>query len=301
MRRSRLAGLFLAFALFAGAGLYLLMPGDPAKGPARPIRVAMGQTVGEFIAANGLKEGPGGPGQYTLAIDKLRDNGSLYFTDVWVNVHYEDGDFSLELPPGRILVVGQTGGVITDFDATLYERPYPFAEADRRAREFIDRLLKSGWKAQSLFYPKDEMDSNSTNNRKYYARMTSEAGNTLYVQLMDLSRAPGFDTSIPGSAPVTPSDPTPRFVTRIEVTATDELRDMRSETVAARLFMLRHQKEDSPGLRIWLDDPAWTPDNAGMKQVDVPNPRWDPQKPATGRKTFMRWQMPDGTTEPAYR
>ena len=285
MKWFKLAGLF---SVIVGIGIFLLMPADPAKSPPRIIRIKLGQTVTDFMAANDLKEGPGGPREYTIDIDKHDDWMSFWFRDVWVAVHYEDGDFSLDLPPGRVLQVGQSGGVITDFDASLHAQPYPFAEADRLARAFIDKLLKSGWRAQSLFYPKNAEDNNSTSNRKYYATLISASGNKLKFLLTDLALDP----------PITPSDPTPRFQAHVEIRAPDELVRKRDDFLNARRFALTGRKMDRLGLRIWMDDPDWTPDKLGMKKVDVPNTSWNPEKPWLSRKIIQRWQMPDGTTEP---
>ncbi|GGF46267.1 hypothetical protein GCM10007301_02230 [Azorhizobium oxalatiphilum] len=301
MKRRTWLGLALAAAVLAGAGVYQALPSDPATGTARPIRLRLGETVGTFMTANELKEGPGGPRAYTIAVDRHRDDSTLFFTDVWVAVRFEDVAASFDLPPGRILMVGQSAGVVADFDTTLYDQPLPFPEADRRALALTDQLLKAGWQAETLFRPGDEMDSNSTNNRKVYATLTSVSGNRLQLSLTDLSRSPRFDPNLPGSAPVTPSDPTPRFLLRVAVYAPDALRDRLSELAAARRFALRGNGTDTPGLRLWMDAPDWTPEAAGMRQVDVPNPQWAPDRPASGRQTFRRWQMPDGTTEPTIR
>lgn len=300
MRARTWLAIGLAAVVVVAAGVYQALPSDPAKGQARPMRVRLGEPVSAFMAANGIAEGPGGSGSYSVAVDKMRDMSSIFFVDVWVAVHYEEGAFSIDLPPGRILVVGQMAGVVEDFDTTLYERPLPFPEADRRARALREQLLKAGWQAKSVFDPKDESDSNATSNAKYYATLTSAAGNELTIHMMDLSKAPRFDPNIPGSAPVTPADPTPRFLIRVSVTLADAQRDRLSELQSARRFALRGEKRE-PDLRLWMQDPGWTPEAAGMTEVDVPNPNYAPDKPASGRPVFRRWRMPDGTVEPAIR
>jgi len=296
---------YAVVALVAAAGVTVLIwaaiastRDDPARNAPRELRIGLGQTVGDFMTVNGLQEGPGGLGEYTVPVDKKFDADSFYFTDVWVAVYYEDGKFSLHLPPGRVLVVGQAAGVITDFQATLHAQPYPFEQADRMARDFIDARLQSGWHADSLFYPRHVEDSNSTRNRKVYAHMTDESGNALILMLTDLSRTPRFDANIPGSAPLTPADPTPRFLVQVQVWAPKALRDRRSDYVSARRFAASGAGKDRLSLRTWLDDPDWTPERLGMKQVDAQNPYWNPEKPWLNKRIVKRWQMPDGSTEP---
>ncbi|CAM5372344.1 hypothetical protein MAUB1S_06377 [Mycolicibacterium aubagnense] len=280
-------------------GLYVMLnpPDDPAKHPPRLIEIKLGQSVLDFMATNELKEGSGELGEFTIPIEKTDDQMPIFFTDVWVAVRYKDGDFSLDLPPGRMLAIGQSGGIITNFDMKLYEQPHPFVEADKTARSFIDKLLKAGWRKETLFYPENELDSNYTGNAKAYAALVSGSGNKLNYILLDVSQTPAFDPNIPGSAPTTPSDPTPRFLPQLQIWAPEKLRETRDDFVNARRFAASGQKKRL-GLRVWLDDPNWTPEKLGMKQIDIPNRNFNPQKPWLGKETVKRWQMPDGSTEP---
>ncbi|MCG7509247.1 hypothetical protein [Mesorhizobium retamae] len=290
----------LVFAcVVALIGLYFMLNSsdDPGKQPPRSIEIQLGQSVADFMVANDLKEGSGGLGEFTVPVDKTDDRMPIFFTDVWVAVRYKDGDFSLDLPPGRMLAIGQSGGIITNFDVKLNEQPHPFAVADKAARAFIDQLLKAGWRKESLFYPENEMDSNYTSNAKAYGTLVSGSGNKLHYILLDVSQTPAFDPNLPGSAPITPSDPTPRFLPQLQIWAPEKLRDTRDDVVRARRFLADTQKDTPPGLRTWLDDPEWTPEAHGMKQIDVPNPNWNPQKPWLGKETIKRWQLPDGSTQ----
>ena len=206
---------------------------------------------------------------------------SIFLKETDSIIRYEDGIFGTDLPIGTSLLLGQEGGVITDLSVHVYAEDYAFEKTDRSARLLIDQLLKSGWKAIQLNYPKDAEDKNSTGREIFYATLVSASGNQLIVSL-----APYLDP--------------PEFQMDIEIYASDEFRDRRREIVAARRFALRNESDNS-SLRLWIDDPDWTPEKLGMKLIDVPNPKWDPNNHLSGHKIFKRWQMPDGTIEPLFQ
>jgi hypothetical protein len=263
-------------------GFFLASPVVSPEGEPHILRVRIGQSVGDFMAVNNLKkEDAENFGPLTIPVDRLEDWMSISFDRASAIFRYEDGIFGFDLPPGQSMSIGQHGGTITDIFVSADSNDHHFRKIDPTARKLLDNLIRNGWKPIDLHFPKHELDTNSSDGTIYYGTLAASSGNQLSVRLR------------------TYLDP-PFFIMHVEIRGPDDLFERRSDVVAARRFALKDNPEKST-LRLWLQDQDWSPEELGMKQVDVINPKWSPNSPTSGRRIFKRWQMPDGTTEPTFR
>jgi hypothetical protein len=253
---------------------------DPADEVPKSIRIAIGMTVRDFIAQNGLTIGEREPHGFAIAADRILDWMPIIFDDHWIEFTASDGEQSFTLPPGRTLHVSQTAGRIEG----LAFRPFAFPQPLNDVLAYVDTLTAhlraDGWQPTgSVETPRTVADFDS-NGKALFGEHTSRNGAVLQMNIRDYGLAPRSESWI-----IDPFAPR-REETRtylLQITLDQKDTPGYDELIYPRRIYENGDKNADLPLRVWIEDPDWSPAAAGM--VPVPpdrRPRYD----------WSGWEMP---------
>ena len=270
--RKALVSIFVVLIAFYGA-YEMLKRKDPAKGDPRLIEVGILQTMKQFIDENNLMLGPRVPQGYVIDADKLKDVWPVFFDDNWIRLRILDGAQSFELPPGRTLQIVQNAGRIYDIYFRPFAQPKPLGEMHDYLVGLVKELEDKGWRNNSSWPIKipSSLEDFDSNGKIIFADMISPSGNTLQLDLRDYGLAPKQDFFILQFNPFhKPAERSRTYLLGVSVSNYDVDPDYGDLVYPRRLFLYGDKNKEIP-LRVWIEDPDWTPQEAGM--IPVPPER----------------------------
>ena len=282
MKKILLTLLFL-FAAFYGVN-YMFKRNDPAKGESRLIEIATEMTVKQFIEQNHLEMGPREPQGYVIPVDKITDTMPIQFVDNWIRLRVEDGAQSFELPPGRTLHVDQKAGRIHGLAFRPFAQPRPLPEMHDYIVSLLAMLEQKGWRPTSPTKVPSKPEDFDFNGKSLFAELVSPSGNVLQMNLRDYGMAPKQESFILNVNPAhTPAAESRTYL--LQVTMDNDNGDISYSDMLypRRIFVHGSEKKDI-SLRLWIDDPDWTPQKAGMV------PTTPEERP---HSYSSKWKMPE--------
>lgn len=263
---------------------------DPSNSPPRPTKISLGQTVRDFLRANeipaevGRKNTPD-KNHYAVAVDVVGDTDPIIFGDHWIRLTFEDGQQGLELPPGRTLFIDQEAGRIKSFSFTLFDQPHPLEETNRLSKALMDGFLAEGWAprtANSMTFALTDWDEDfQRGGEKIYAQLKDRDGNLLNFTVADLAKAPSNPSYLFAPALPRPQRDVPVYVIRIGLYWAHRNDLSYGDLIYPRRLFVQGNTDKPLPLRVWVDDPDWTPQKHGMTDLGGTgeNRRWSlPQK-----------------------
>jgi len=238
---------------------------DRLSAPPQKIKIRLGESVKDFIRVNGAPSNYGGQ---PIDFDRIQDEylPPLWFQDKWIQLVYEDPKYGFELPAGKTLTIRQTLGTIEHFQFTPFADAMPFEETDARVRQIIDMLLDIGWRPRGkLHLPKDENDEETRKARNIYAQLKNDDGNELEITVLNLAAFPYVSTSVLEKDAQMGRTRIARYMIEVGLYRKSDLtRDTYRDLLYPRRLFVNGDRKKPLSLRVWVDDPDWTPKRAGM-------------------------------------
>ncbi|MET0429186.1 MAG: hypothetical protein ABW026_11900 [Microvirga sp.] len=237
------------------------MPGDepdPADRPPQTLTIRVDETLHDLLRHNP---------ELAIDFDRVADTDPIIFGDHWIKVVYDEGDHRLEFDPGRTLMIGQTAGRIESITFNPHRDALPFQDMDAFAKREIRKVEDKGWTRTYSGIPGSEDEITKTlDGTKIYATLTNGRGVTMALTVSNLSRVPSMPSYILlKNPPPRPVYEQPVYVMKIYIglEASGGWFDYRNSVYARRLLVNGSEYEELP-LKVWVDDPDWTPLKAGM-------------------------------------
>ncbi|AKI00502.1 hypothetical protein IMCC20628_01792 [Hoeflea sp. IMCC20628] len=258
---------------------------DPALGKPRVIEIGMQMTLKEFIERNQLSIGPRVEQGYKIDADKLTDRMPILFDDNWIELHYLEGNFSFELPPGRTLQITQEAGRVNGFAIRPFAQPLPLNEIRDYTEALVATLKHKGWQVNPPLNIPSTPEDFDLSGKSLFAEMSSAGGNILQMNLRDYGLAPKQESFILNFNPFHKSaEATRSYLLQITID-TGEVAPSYSDLIYPRRIFVNGDVKKPVPLRLWIQDPDWTPQEAGM----VPTAREERQS-----RESSKWKIPSG-------
>lgn len=261
---------------------------DPSTHPPRKMQIALGQTVRDFMQANGLPAENGrvdtpDRNDYAVALDVIADTGPIVFGDHWIAPAVTVGRQTIDLPPGRTLFIDQEAGRIKSFNFTPHAKAQPLLDTNRLVKPMLDWFLGRGWTpktANSLTFALTDDDVDfKRGGEKIYAQLKDADGDLVNVTVANLALAPSQPAYIIAPPPERPAHAPPVYVIRLGFYWARRNELSYGDLIYPRRLLVNGSKNEILRLRPWVDDPDWTPQKHGM--VDL-----------GGTGEARRWKLP---------
>ncbi|MBB3952579.1 hypothetical protein [Aureimonas jatrophae] len=267
-----------------GAAILLVLAwsrADPADEAPKPIHIAIGMTVRDFVAQNGLSIGEREPHGFAINADRIVDWMPILVDDPWIELTASDGEQSFTFPPGRTLHVSQTAGRIQGLAFRSFAIPKPLEELVAYVDTLRGQLQAGGWKRRFSGDTARTTADFDGNGMVLFGQYLSQSGSVLQMTIQDYGLAPRSESWIIDPS-AQPREETRTYLLQITLDQTDP--PGYDELIYPRRIFVNGDKEIELPLRVWVDDPDWSPAAAGMVPVPLERRR---------HYDWSKWEMPE--------
>jgi hypothetical protein len=265
----RVAILFVTAILLIGITMFDFSS-DPSSRSPKIITIAPRMTMKDFIAINDLSVGPRIKHGFAINADKIDDVSPIFFDDHWIKLEVRDDEYSFTLPPGRTLFIRQEAGRIIGFAFRPFAQPQPLEEIRTYIITLLENLEAKGWKPSHDIKVPEEPEDLGFSGENLFANLNSASGNSIQLYLTDYGLAPKSESFILALNPsANPAEASHTYLLQVTVNDADIARVMSfyGNLVEPRRIFVNGSRNEALPLRAWIDDPDWTPQQAGMVEV----------------------------------